>query len=99
MFQKTPCHSLIYSFRSEFSKHLSLPGSAPNARETDWPYSLPSRNSQYSRVIRNTGKLLQNMFYTEKNFIQDTMQMQKMTLEDSMKTSNMALKEWVLKYE
>lgn len=39
------------------------------------------------------------MFYTEKNFIQDTMQMQKMTLEDSMKTSNMALKEWVLKYE
>lgn len=39
------------------------------------------------------------MFYTEKNFIQDTMQMQKMTVEDSMKASNMALKEWVLKYE
>ena len=39
------------------------------------------------------------MFYTEKNFIQDTMQMQKMTVEDSMQASKMALKEWVLKYE
>lgn len=36
------------------------------------------------------------MFYTEKNFIQGIMQMQKMTLEDSMKASNMALKERVL---
>lgn len=93
-----PCHSLIYSFRCEFSKHLSLLGSAPNAKETDQPYSLPSRNSQYSRVIRNTDKLLQNMFYTEKNFIQGIMQKQKMTLEDSMKASNMSLEERVLKY-
>ena len=51
-----------------------------------------------NKVIRNTDKLLQNMFYTEQNFIQDTMQMQKMTLEDPMKASNMALKERVLKY-
>ena len=38
------------------------------------------------------------MFYTEKNFIQGIMQKQKMTLEDSMKASNMSLEERVLKY-